>query len=145
MLAEHDVERRGVEWKPGDVGGADLDHVAEPDRVIEPRGDLAVLGCEVDRGDMGATLRGDQAGGPADSGAGIEDTVSCADLRQVDQGSGGEAAEAMEVLEHRKIGRLEPVRLLTGRSQGAFDPGAGQAGRVGLFDRRRHVMVSWVW
>ncbi len=76
MLAKHDVKRSGLEWKLCDVGGADLDHVAEPDRVVEPLGDFAVLGCEVDGGDTGASLGGDQPGGPADSGAGVEDTVA---------------------------------------------------------------------
>src|SRR5436190_14769950 len=61
MLAKHNVERGVLEWKLGDVGGADLDHVAEPDRVIEPPGDLAVLGCEVDGADTGAPLSGDQS------------------------------------------------------------------------------------
>ena len=59
MLAKHNVERGGLEWKLGDVGGADLDHVAEPDRVIEPVGDLAVLGREVDGRDAGAPLGSD--------------------------------------------------------------------------------------
>src|SRR5437588_75118 len=100
MLADHDVKGGGVEWKLGDVGSAHLDHVAEPDRVIEPRGDLAILRSEVDGGDTGASLGGDQPGGPANSGAGVENTVARADLRQIDQGDGGEATEAMEVLQH---------------------------------------------
>src|SRR3954447_17643292 len=103
MLADHDVKRGRIEWKLGDVAGADLDHVAQPDGVIEPFGDRAVLRREVDRGDTGAPLVGDQPGGPADSAAGVEDAVGGADLSQVDERRGGEAAEAMEVLEHRKV------------------------------------------
>jgi hypothetical protein len=103
VLADHDVERRIVERQLGDVGGPDLDQVAEPDGVVEPLGDLAVLACDVDGGDAGAPLGGDQAGGPTDPGAGVEDTVARADLREVEQRGGGEAAEAVEVLEHREL------------------------------------------
>src|SRR5438552_1907656 len=140
VLADHDVEGGRVEWKLGDVGSADLDHVTEPDRVVEPFRDLAILGCEVYGGDSRAPLGGDQPGGPTDSGAGVEHAVACADLCEVDQGGGGEAAEAMEVLEHRKVGWLERDGLLTGIGQGPFDVGASQAGGVGLFERRRHGM-----
>jgi hypothetical protein len=53
------VERAGVECEVGEVGGADLDHVAQPDRVVEPFADLAVLGGELGGGDAGASLGGD--------------------------------------------------------------------------------------
>ena len=76
VLADHHVERCVVERELGDVGGADLDHVAEPDRVVQPGRDLAVLGREVDGGDVRAVLGGDEAGGPADPGAGVEDSVA---------------------------------------------------------------------
>jgi hypothetical protein len=101
VLADHDVERGVLEWKLGHVGRANLDHVVQPDRVIQPPGDLAVLGREVDGRYVRAALGGDQPGGPADAGAGVEHTVVFADLRQVDQGDGGDAPEAVEVLEHR--------------------------------------------
>jgi hypothetical protein len=52
-----------VEWQLGDVGGADVDQVAEPDGVVEPLGDVAVLGCDVDGGDAGAPLGSDQSRG----------------------------------------------------------------------------------
>ena len=103
VLADDEVERRIVERQLGDVGAADFDQVAEPDGVVEPLGDLAVLGRDVDGGDAGAPLGSDQPGGPADPGAGIEYPVACADPREIDEGGGGEAAEAMEVLEHREL------------------------------------------
>ena len=142
VLAEHDVEGRVVEWELRDVGREDLDHVAEPDGVVEPFGDVAVLGREIDRCDTGTLLGRDQAGGPADSGAGIEDTVAGADVHEVDERGGGEAAEAMEVLEHRKLGRLHRVDVLAGRRQRPFDIGARVAGGVGLFGCGSHGLVS---
>jgi len=56
VLADDDVERARLEWKLGDIGSADRDPVAEPDLVVEPCRDLAVLGCEVDGGDMRAPV-----------------------------------------------------------------------------------------
>jgi len=51
VLAEDDVEGVVVERECRDVGREDLDPVAEPDGVVQPPGDLAVLGREVDRRD----------------------------------------------------------------------------------------------
>src|SRR5581483_674022 len=144
VLADHDVERARVVRKLGDIGDADIDHVAQPDSVVEPFGNLAVLRGEIDGRDPGTTLGGDQPRGPADSAAGIEDTVGCGDFRQVDQGGRGEAPEGMEILECRQVRRMERVDVLTGLGQGLLDLGAGEAGGVGLFDRRRHAGVSWV-
>jgi hypothetical protein len=121
VLADDHVEGGGVEWQRGDIGGADLDRVAEPDRVVEPSGDLAVLGGEVDRGDASATFGGDQPGRAADSGAGIEDPVALTDLSQVDQGGGGETAEAVEVLQQREVGGVQRLEILPGRGQGTFE------------------------
>jgi hypothetical protein len=48
----------------------------------------------------------------------------------------------MEVLEHRKLGRLGGVEVLAGGRQGAFDIGARVAGGVGLIDRGPHELIS---
>jgi hypothetical protein len=48
----------------------------------------------------------------------------------------------MEVLEHRKLGRLDRMDVLAGRRQGPFDIGARLAGGVGLFDCGSHGLVS---
>src|SRR5436190_3614202 len=138
VLADHDVERRIIEWQLGDIGGADLDLLAGPDGVVEPLGDVAVLGCDVDRGDAGAPLGSDESSGPADPGAGIEYTVACVDLRELDEGGGGEAAEAVKVLEHHELGRLERADVLAGRGQGTLDVCAGLAGGVGRFESGPH-------
>ena len=65
-----------------------------------------------------------------------------ADLREVDQGGGGEAAEAVEVVEHREVGSFEGIGLLAGLGQRPLDVRTGEAGGVRLIFCRRHAIVS---
>jgi hypothetical protein len=108
--------------------------VVEPDEPVEPAVRFAVFVGEIHGGDSAAVALGDVAGGAADPAARVEDFTLTADLRQVHQVGGGEAAHGVEVLQQAEVGGCEAVEVLSGGEQRSLDVVARQARRVLVLD-----------
>jgi hypothetical protein len=94
------------------TSAADVDSGAETGGGVEPFGGFTVLGGEVDAGDVGADLCGEEASGSADPGAGIENAVLGAHTGEPDQLDGrGRPSEWKSSSGTRSVGERPPGSL----------------------------------
>ena len=105
FLAEARIEPAAREWQGGGVGANDPDLPVEPDQPREPGRAHGPAGVQLDGDHAAAAPGGQEAGGPPQAGADVEDTGAGVDAGQAGEGvDGGEAAVVILVELEQVIG-----------------------------------------
>ena len=130
VLAGHHVEGGVGERQVGHVRLPDGDRRVKAGELVEPACCLAVLPGQVDGGHLAAVGGGEEPGGPADAGAGVEHPVRAGDPRQPGELPGGDPPHRVEVFERAEVRGRQVVDVLACGGEGLLDALAGQASRV---------------
>ena len=143
MLAPDDVEGRLGERQVERVGVDDGDAVAEAGGVVQPLGDLAVLGGQIHRDDVGAEVVGDQARRTGKAGSEVEYPLAGRDSGEPGEGERGGAAKEVELVELGEVDRLETLGALARGLKGALDPVVRRSPRLYWASTARAVAMSF--
>ena len=131
----HHVEIYGVVEKEASVTSAARTSMPPSPAASFSQAATSQYSAEVDGGDARAVLGGDEAGGPADPGAGVEHSVvpaTCARSRA--------AASRPRLWKSSRLARSDgwsAMACFSELGEGALDARARQASGVGRFDRWR--------
>ena len=105
LLAEARIEPAAREWQGGGVGANDPDLPVQPDQPREAGRAHGPAGVQLDGDHAAAAPGGQEAGGPPQAGADVEDTGAGVDAGQAGEGvDGGEAAVVILVELEQVIG-----------------------------------------
>ena len=121
MLAEYHVKSGVGERQFGDVGLLHGDPIVQPDEPVEPTSRFAVLFGEIDGGHPAPAPVGEEAGGTADTAAGVQHMVVAGDSQQLRELAGGDAPHGVEILERREVRRLKVCEFQTCGDERALD------------------------
>jgi len=130
VLAGHHVEDGVGVRQVGDITLPDADLAVEAGDLVEPAGRLAVLRGQVHRAHLAAVGGGEEPGGPADAGAGVEHAILAGDPGELGELAGGDAAQRVEVLERAEVRGCQVVQVVARGDEGPLYALPGQARRV---------------